>query len=209
MDKRNYRKKNITDSASHIGTMLSVIFFICGILIGTFSAGLIDDSGSSALYGNISDYISLIESGSYVRADFISALFSAYKYHILVMLLGLSIPGFIIIPFVSGVKGFYLSFSFAAFIKVFNSGGAIVAFGLFGLTALISIPCLFFISTHAFSSSFGLCSCVFGKSRVGAPYCYSNGYFLSCGVCLAVLFISVLIELYVTPWFVSTVSVFL
>lgn len=209
MNKRNLTSKRIKGSASYVGIMLTAIFFICGTVLGTFTAGSIDASGSSTMYGDIYNYIKLIESGSFERADFISALFSAYEYHLLVIFLGLSIPGFVIVPIVSGVRGFYLSFSIAAFIKVFGFGGTLTAVGLFGLTAIITIPCLFILSAQSFNASYGLWLAVRGRSKMGIAQNYNRGYFLRCAICLAVLFISVIIELYLTPWFVSAVSVFL
>lgn len=209
MNKRFYGKKSITDSSSHIGTMLSVGFFICGVLLGTFTAGSINESGSMSLYGEVSEYIEQIESGGIIRADFISALIVAFKYPVFVIFLGFSIPGFVIMPFVLGLRGFYLSFSIATFIKVFGSGGALVAFGLFGLTALITIPCLFILAAQSFSSSYGLWRIFRGKSRAVMSRYYSDGYIFRCVVAQAVLLFSVLVELYITPMFVSAVSVFI
>lgn len=186
-----------------------MVFFVCGTILGTFIAGSIDNSGNSAMYGDINNYIKLIESGSFERADFLSAAFSAYKYHVLVIFLGLSIPGFVVIPVVSGVRGFYLSFSIAAFIRVFGSGGALAAIGLFGLTAIITVPCLFILSAQSFNASYGLCQTIRGKTKILLAQNYSGAYFLRCIICLAVLFLSVIVEIYLTPWFVSAVSVFL
>lgn len=209
MNKRFNEKRSTTDPSDRIAVLLSVIFFVSGIFVGTFSAGSIDETGSVALYGDINEYIEVIRNGSYVRADFLSAILSAYKYHLLVVFLGLSVPGFIIIPFLSGVRSFYLSFSIAAFIKVFGSGGALVAFGLFGLGALITIPCLFMLSAQSFMASYELWRLVVGKSRGTVTRIYGKRYFFRCGAVMAVLFFSVLLEMYVTPWFVSVVSVFL
>lgn len=209
LNKRIVDKKSITDSSGRIGTMLSVIFFVCGVLLGTFTVSTISETGSSALYGEVAEYIDQLESGGIIRADIISAIISAFKYPLLVFFLGFSIPGFALVPAVVGIRGFYLSFSIATFVKVFGSGGALVAFGLFGLTALITVPCLFVLSARSFSSSYGLWRIFRGKSRAGMSRNLGSGNVFFGVITLAVLFASVLIELYITPLFVSAVSVFI
>jgi len=202
------RKKNTTGREGYLGLLLSVALFVCGILVGTFTAGAMDEGGSSALYGIISDYVTLVREGTFSRPELLSVLLSTYKDQVLVMFMGLSIPGFALIPIVNGVRGFFLSFSIAAFIKVFGTGGVLTAIGLFGLTAIVSVPCLIFSSAICFQASANLCRSVLIGSRSAAKL-YDRAFFLRCGLCLAALVVPVILEMYVVPWFVSAVSVFL
>ena len=188
------------------GLILCVIFFLGGVFIGTFTARALDDAGTWALYHSISGYIYQIADGTYVPPNFFSVLWSTGRYHFLVLFLGFSLLGVLCLPVVSGLQGFYLSFSIAAFIRAFGMEGWPMAFSLFGLGALITVPSFLLLASQAFSSSLQLGKAGLGAGKLYFGSLYSKGYFMRALLCLAGILAAVLLELYLTPSLVTWVE---
>lgn len=184
------------------GFTFCVAFFLSGAFIGSFAAGLID--GGSGLYEYISAYVALAREGSASAPDFLSVLWSSCRYHLAAVCLGFSVLGVIGIPFLLGVRGFFLSFSAAVFIRIMGSGGLLLAFGIFGITAFFTLPCLFILATQAFSSSYILLG--IALNRTGSVPVYTSGYFKRCGICFLALLFSAVIETFITPILVTFLS---
>jgi len=204
MKKRAYRKGSEGDE--FLGLMICGIFFICGIVIGSFSARALDDTGTQALYESISVYIGQIADGSYISPGFLSVLWSTGRYHLLLLFLGFSLLGTLCLPLVSGMRGFYLSFSIAAFLRAFGTEGWPVAFSLFGVGALITIPCFFLLASQSFGSSLRLGKSALGSGKAQLGTLYHRGYLLRTAICIVGILAAVLIELYVTPILVAWTS---
>lgn len=186
------------------GFTLCVAFFISGAFIGSFAAGLIDNG--SGLSDYISAYISLAKSGSAAAPDFLTVLWSGSKYHLAAVCLGFCVLGVAGIPVLLGVKGFFLSFSTAVFIRIMGQNGLLLAFGIFGLTAVFTLPCLFILATQAFSSSYLLLGIASNRGIKSSSPIYDMGYFTRCGICALVLLVSAVIETFLTPLIVTFIS---
>ena len=191
------------------GLMVCAIFFVSGIVIGTFSARTLDTAETWALYNSISGYLSQIADGTYISPGFLSVLWSTGRYHLLILFLGFSLLGVLCLPIVSGMRGFYLSFSIAAFLRAFGTEGWPVAFSLFGVGALITVPSFFLLASQSFTASAHLGRAVWGTSKVHARTLYHRGYLIRAAICFVGLLAAAAIELYVTPAFVVWTSSFL
>ncbi|MCL2827579.1 MAG: stage II sporulation protein M [Oscillospiraceae bacterium] len=191
------------------GLALCLIFFACGILIGTISVGNLDTAEILALQSSMSRYIAQIADGTYSSPTFFSVFWSLGKYHLLVVFLGFSLLGILGLPVISGIRGFYLSFSISAFIQAFGVEGWPVAFSLFGTSALIAIPCFFLLASQSFSASATLGKALIGSDKLRAGTLYGSHYLVRTTLCFIGILAAVLIELYVTPALVSWTSVVL
>jgi len=182
------------------------VFFLVGIVIGTFSAGSLDEAGTLALRHSMAEYIEQITAGTHIAPGFLSALWVTGRVPLLVLFLGFSLLGSLCLPVVAGVRGFYLSFSIAAFIRAFGAGGWPLAFALFGTGALITVPCFFILASQAFAASAQMGRSALGAGNVRAGALYGRGYLLRTGLCTAGILLAVLVELYVTPALVAWTS---
>ena len=191
------------------GLLACVVFFLSGIVVGTFSANSLDEAGTLALGASMAGHIDQILVGGHHTPGFWSTLWVTGRVHLLVLFLGFSLLGVPGLPVVAGVRGFYLSFSIAAFIRVFGAGGWPLAFALFGVGALITIPCFFLLASQAFRASAHLGKSVLGLGRAQVQALYGRDYVLRTGVCAVGILAAVLLELYLTPALVVWASSFL
>jgi len=191
------------------GLLVCVIFFLSGIVVGIFSASSLDEAGTLALQSSMAGYIDHITQGTHIAPGFLDTLWVTGRIHLLVLFLGFSLLGTLCLPLVAGVRGFYLSFSIAAFIRAFGTGGWPLAFALFGTGALITVPCFFLLASQAFSTSATLGKAALGMGQVRAGILCGQGDLMRTGICTVGILAAALLELYVTPQLVIWASSFL
>ena len=191
------------------GLLVCASFFLSGIALGTFSARSLDEAGTLALQASMAGYIDRITDGTHVPPAFLSTLWVSGRTHLLVVFLGFSLLGTLCLPVVAGVRGFYLSFSIAAFIRAFGIGGWPVALSLFGVGALITVPCFFILASQAFAASANLGKSALGSGRLQFGAFYNGSYLKRIGICTVGILVAALLELYLTPLLVAWTSSFL
>jgi len=191
------------------GLLVCVIFFLSGGIVGTFSARSLDEVGTLALQISMTGYIGQITEGVFVAPGFWSTLWVSGRDHLLVLFLGFSLLGVLCLPIVAGIRGFYLSFSIAALIRAFGIEGWPLAFALFGMGALITVPCFFLLASQAFLASANLGKSTLGMGRVQVGVLYGRGYCIRAGLCALGVLFAALLELYVTPALVVWTNSFL
>ncbi len=130
--------------------------------------------------------------------SFIKVFFNTAKYHIAVIFFGFSVIGFICIPLLSAVKGFFFTFSIAVIIRLYGGNGVLLALALCGVNALIALPCYFIMASLAFNASKNLflLTAYPGQRSYISPF--QGRYFACCLVCLAALFIATVTDVYFT-----------
>jgi stage II sporulation protein M len=126
-----------------------------------------------------------------------------FKYHLAALFLGFSVLGVFCIPALSAVRGFFLSFSVSAIIRLMGSKGILLTLSIFGINTLITIPCFFVLSVSGFSASLYLLRLVFSKNTKNTASPFNSRFFMNCGICLIVLMVSTLIDTYLTPYLIS------
>ena len=137
------------------------------------------------------------------QVNFFAALFSTVKYHLAAVFLGLSILGPLLIPVLSAVRGFFLSFSVTAVMRCLGVKGIGFTLSLFGIPAIVSIPCFFILSALAFSSSLYLLRMIRaqGARSLTPPFC--GRLFVSCGACFILLVALAVADAYLISRLVS------
>jgi len=198
-----------SDRRGFLGLMVCGIFFACGIILGTVSARRLDALGTQVLYESMMGYMEQIRAGTYVSPGFLSVLWTAGRDHLLVLFLGFSLLGSLCLPILSGVRGFYLSFPIAAFIRAFGTGGVPVALSLFGVGALFTLPIFFVLTEQAFSASAEMGRMVLGVGNVQIGALYGRGFLRKLIFCSFGILAAVFVEIYLTPALVSWTSSFL
>jgi stage II sporulation protein M len=187
--------------ANYLGLLLCGALFLCGIVIGTVSAGFLNDD--TKLNEFISNYLSFFSNGTSVKPGILSAIFDNFKYHICAIFLGFSVLGVFFIPILSAVRGFFLSFTISAIIRLLGGKGILLSLFIFGINTLLTVPCFFILSVSAFSASLYILRLALSKNLKNTVSPFNRGYFTNCGICLVVLMISALIDTYLTTQLIS------
>jgi len=182
------------DKLDTIGFTLCVGFFLAGTLSGAVSANYISDYSGTLL----KNYFLSAESGVFMSGGLARSLFESFLYPAIAFFLGFAAFGFILLPLLSGLKGFVLTFVATAIIKVLGSTGWLVSLSLYGLTSLISLPCLLILSVQAFTASFTLTGALL-KRRTVIRTVYGKVYFVRCLLCAAALIVTAFIDAYLAP----------
>lgn len=132
---------------SLLGLLLCGVMFLFGSVAGTVSAGYISDG--AALFSDISSYTGAQQT-SLSAAGFFQSFFAMSKYHLMAVFLASSVAGVILIPILSALRGFFLSVSIAAFVRLFGLDGILASLFYLGVPVFIGLPCFFLISSRAF-----------------------------------------------------------
>ena len=135
-----------------VGLILCGLLFIGGSVAGSVAAGVLQDA--EALRGYVAAFLEGYKSPP--PPDFLDALISTVKYHLAAVFLGFSVLGPLLIPLLAAVRGFFLCFSVTAVLRALGARGIGFTLSLFGIPAVVSIPCFFILSSLAFSSSLAL-----------------------------------------------------
>ena len=174
--------------------LVLVLCFLLGGLIGCLFVRSV--SGSGSLDGYIRQYTGSMAEHM-VSLRFLPMLFDTLRIPVLVFLLGLSFVGIVGIPCIFAVRGFFLCLCVSCFIDAFGLRGTFLAFVLFGLSALISMPALFLLGVHGLKRSRAMFLCSFRHSRVPQP---PEGLFMSVsGIAFVLVFLSALVEFWIIP----------
>ena len=192
------------DGAEYFGLIICAALFICGSIVGTAAAGFVFD-GNSGIPDYMARYLAL--AGEQSAPGFFLALFNACKYHLIVVFLGFSVFGVFCIPALSAVRGFFLCFSISAIVRYFGGDGVFLALAIFGVGAILTIPCLFVLSVQSFSSSLYVLRGMTAKGRAGALPPSGGGFFRRLCICAAVLAISALLDTLLIPRLISLAAV--
>ena len=185
------------DKAQFFGLLICGVLFLVGCIAGTFSSGFVNDTGQ--LDRILTEYISFYINDSPVNLDFISAAFDAFKYPLAALFFGLSVLGVLLVPVLSAVRGFMLSYSISAIVRLLGGKGVWLALSVFGIRTLITIPCFFILNVYAYSCSSYIFRQSFSKNMKITASPFNRRAVIVCVICLLVLFASALIDTYLSP----------
>jgi len=197
MNIRTLRNLLSGDKLDAVGFALCAGFFLAGALAGAISANYISDYSGALL----KDYLLSPDGGVFACGGLGKSLFDAFLFPAIAVFFGFAAFGFILLPPLLGLKGFILTFVAASIIKVFGSKGFLVSLSLFGLSSLISFPCLLILSVQAFTASYALTVALLNRRTIRAVY--GKVYLLRCLLCSAALVLSAFIDSYLAPLLAS------
>lgn len=134
-------------------TQLAVlsVCFAAGALGGFFFSGWSGDNPELRDY--LLQYFQMAGQGNGIEPPLWSSIWDLARWPLAAFLLGSTALGTVGIPILLGTRGFLLSFSAAAFARMFGLPGAAASLAAFGVTALVAAPVLFTVSADAFRQS--------------------------------------------------------
>ena len=120
-------------------------FFILGAVLGIMA---VSSYGGSSFENNFLDSIKL--------KGFFPLFLSVFKYHFISFAAGLLLFGFLVIPLISAVKGFFVSFTSYVYLLSCGFDFLSVSFIVLFLLQFISVVSMFFLMNSAMLFSYRL-----------------------------------------------------
>jgi stage II sporulation protein M len=189
------------EAFSRIGLLICGILFLSGCIAGTVTAGFVKDG--TRLNDYFSSFLSLFLTGNSPGRDLFAALVDVFKYNLAAIALGFSFAGIFLVPVLSALRGFFLSFSVSMVIRVLGGKGVALALAIFGVNTLLTVPCFFVLSVDAFYASLSIFRLTVNKKQKLPLTPWGSRFFIRCGICLLVLVLTALLDMYVTPHLIS------
>ena len=175
-----------------------LLFFLIGIVLGSYTVYYMSDVGKIEIGGYFSNFLKFIK-GSEI--NYVSVLLSSIKSIIpacvLIIVFGYTLIGF---PFVLGInliKGYVLGFTLALVITVLGTKGIGVLFTTLVLQNIIYIPVLILMSILSIKSSFIKFKSL--RKDSARNEINSKEYFMVQSFLMAIIFLGILIETYISP----------
>lgn len=173
-------------------------FFAGGVLAGNCFAGHVSDSAMQQLAEYCRQYMQLDSGG--IGRTFAATIVLYIRYPLLVVLLGFSSIGMILIPALSVLFGFFVSFSVSCFFAIFGSNGIWPALAAFGIRCAVTLPCFLMLAGPAWENAASLAALSFGRGRRTSAVIYGRSWWVRIGVCLAILLLGVCVDFLCVPW---------
>lgn len=180
---------------------VTAAFFALGALVGGLLAFRSTESGADALQAYLDQFLCLAQEGGLDPPNLLPFLWHTLRWPLAAVLLSFSAFGLLGIPILSGLRGFFLAFSTAGFARVYGRSGLMIAFLLLGIPAFVAVPAFLLLSVQSFMAACVLAVRNSGQGKRELPY--GREYFFRCGMCVAALLVSLLLERYLVPVWVS------
>lgn len=172
--------------------------FLAGALAGHLYAGSCGEETWETLGQYLGDYCRLYDAGG-VEVSLSSCAVMYFGYAALLLLLGFSAAGVILIPALSGVFGFSSMYTVSCFVRCYGRAGAGLALGAMVVRLVFTLPCFFLLAGEAWPLSMELFSLSFGRGKRSSPVLYGSEYFLKFLLCAVILALGVFCERILTP----------
>lgn len=175
---------------------VTAAFFALGGLLGGFASVATAGSVSSVMISSyLEGFLAEAQGNGLLYPDLLQFLWLSLRWTIAAFVLGFSSLGVLGLPLLGGARGFLFSFSIGVFTQALGQRGLMVAFIMFGVSGLISIPVFLLVSTQSFLVSRYLVSRGTGKSE----FPYNRVYILRFCFSVLLLYVSLILEWYCVP----------
>ncbi|MBZ9687993.1 stage II sporulation protein M [Clostridium estertheticum] len=184
--------------------IISILCVFTGIILGIYSVKYMGEIEKNDLVNYLMNFIDPSNTnGISYKLIFFQSLKNNLPVIIFLWFLGLTIVGIPIIIIIDLLKGFTVGFTFSFMISgLGKSGIGIAALGVLPQN-LIYIPCVIFASVVSMEFSIMLLKDKFNKqwtSSISSRIMYYSVIFI---VIIAFLFIGIIIESYIAPYFIK------
>lgn len=183
--------------------LILALFFFAGIVLGQVFSSRIPDATGEELRRYLTDFLNLEEAGDFSSRAALSAAVLYFRYPLSAFLLGFASIGILLLPLMTGIFGFFLSYSVCCFTAAFGPDGVLLALAVFGLRCAVTLPCYFLLAVPSLERSMALVSLSFGKGRRSTPVAYGREWWERLAVISGVLAAGMCAELMLAPWFLG------
>lgn len=183
--------------------LILALFFFAGVVLGQVFSSRIPDATGEELRRYLTDFLNLEEAGDFSSRTALSAAVLYFRYPLSAFLLGFASIGILLLPLMTGIFGFFLSYSVCCFTAAFGPDGVLLALAVFGLRCAVTLPCYFLLAVPSLERSMALVSLSFGKGRRSTPVVYGREWWERLAVISGVLAAGMCAELMLAPWFLG------
>ena len=170
-------------------------FFLAGVFLGQVLARSVPERTGTELEQYLTGFVQVGSEGRQAKT-LLSALVIYFRYPVAAFVLGFVSAGVVLLPAVSAVFGFFLSFSVCCFTAAFGEDGVLLALAVFGFRCMVTMPCFFLLAASRLSVGSG--------RRSVPPVCGRSGWLRFAAVC-GVLLAGVCVELFLPPYLLRLV----
>ena len=128
--------------------------FGLGILLGQLAGRSLGAEQQDALASYLRRYAALCASAERPVQSALSAVLTYLRGPAAAFLLGLVGPGVFLLPALSALQGFFLSYSVACFAAALGRGGVKLALCAFGVRCAFILPCTFFLAAWGMRAAY-------------------------------------------------------
>lgn len=128
--------------------------FGLGILLGQLAGRSLGVEQQDALASYLRRYAALCASAERPVQSALSAVLTYLRGPAAAFLLGLVGPGVFLLPALSALQGFFLSYSVACFAAALGRGGVKLALCAFGVRCAFILPCTFFLAAWGMRTAY-------------------------------------------------------
>ena len=177
---------------------LALLFF-GGVLLGQVLAGRVPDATGDELGRYLTDYFRLGGGIGHAAGAIPSTAIIYFRYPLLAFLLGFTSLGILLLPCVTVAYGFFLSFSVCCFTAAFGVDGILLAFAVFGLRCMLTLPCYLLLAVSSWGSSAALAKLSFGRGKRVVPVIYGRDCWIRFIGAVIVLLVGICVDLFLSP----------
>ena len=177
------------------------LFFFAGIVLGQVFSSRVPNATGDELKRYLMDFLKVEVGGELSSRTALSAAVLYFRYPLAAFLLGFASIGIFLLPFLTGVFGFFLSFSVCCFTAAVGPDGVLLALAVFGLRCAVTLPCYFLLAVPSLEHSTALVCLSFGRGRRSMPVVYGREWWMRLAVISGVLLAGMCAELMLAPWF--------
>jgi len=184
--------------------IISILCVFTGIILGIYSVRYMGEFERNDLVSYLMNFIDpSVTNGISYKLIFLQSIKNNLPVIIFLWFLGLTIVGIPIIIIIDLLKGFTVGFTFSFMISGLGKNG--IGIAMLGVLPqnLIYIPCIIFASVVSMEFSIMLLKNKFNKqwtSSISSRIIYYSIIFI---VIIIFLFIGIVIESYITPYFIK------
>ena len=181
--------------------IISILCVFTGIILGIYSVKYMGEIERNDLVNYLTNFIDPANtSGISYKLIFMQSIKNNLPVIIFLWFLGLTIVGIPIIIIIDLLKGFTVGFTFSFMISGLGKSG--IGIAILGVLPqnLIYIPCIIFASVVSMEFSIMLLKNKFNKQWTSSRIIYYSAIFI---VIIVFLFIGIVIESYIAPYFVK------
>ena len=197
-----WKRRGTVDWGRPLARLLVLaLFFLGGVILGQVCSARVPDATGEELTRYLEGFLQVNGEGP---GAVLAAVVLYFRYPLAAFLLGFASIGALLLPFVTGAFGFFLSFSVCCFTAAFGPEGVLLALAVFGLRCAVTLPGYFLLAVPAWEHSAALASLSFGRSR--SPVVYGRAWWGRLAAVCVLLLAGMCAELMLSPRLVGLLA---
>lgn len=196
-----WKGKRIRPTSGILALVLMSLFFALGLLLGHAALEYMGADAARELERYMSEFLRLEKGGKLTSNTVLSTLVLFFRYPLLALFCGSTAIGILLLPALTTVFSFFLSFAVHCFAAAFGREGILLALAVMGFRSIILIPCYFLIAIPAWRQSAARMNLHTNRNISFSNNRGTEGYWKIVGNIGLVLILGSCLDLYLTPLF--------